>query len=199
MNKRIVLSSVAIFASLALAAGATFAFFSDSGTSSNNVFTAGSFNLVLSDDNQTAIDNVSETWTGTNMTPGGASVDATLQLKNSGTVAGDTVHVALATVVSAPADDMDKYLKITTLEYDSVNILSLITDSNANGFADLEDWAALAGSHSIPGSIQLSLTDTGVDHPLHMVVQLASTAPNAVQGDSVTSTFTATLDRKSVV
>jgi spore coat-associated protein N len=193
MNKRILLSSVSIFASLALAAGATFAFFSDSGTSSNNVFTAGSFNLVLSDVNETAVDNVTETWTGTTMTPGGASVDATLQLRNAGTVAGNNVHVALANVVSTPADDMDKYLKITTLEYDSVNILPLITESNANGFADLEDWAALTGSHSILGSIQLGLTNTGVDHPLHMVVQLASTAPNAVQGDSVTSTFTATL------
>lgn len=193
MNKRILLSSVSIFASLALAAGATFAFFSDSDTSSNNVFTAGSFNLVLSDTNETAVDNVTETWTGTGMTPGGASVDATLQLQNLGTVAGNNVHVALANAVSTPADDMDKYLKITTLEYDSVNILPLITESNANGFADLEDWAALAGSHSIPGSIQLSLTNTGVNHPLHMVVQLDSTAPNAVQGDTVTSTFTATL------
>lgn len=193
MNKRIVLSSVSIFASLALAAGATFAFFSDSGTSSNNVFTAGSFNLVLSDANETAVDNVTETWTGTNMTPGGASVDATLQLKNSGTVPGNNVHVALSNSLSAPADLMDTYLKITTLEYDTVDILSLITDSNGNGFKDLADWAALAGSHSIPGSIQLGLTDTGVNHPLHMVVQLDGTAPNAVQGDSVTSTFTATL------
>lgn len=193
MNKRILLSSVSLFSSLALVTGATFAFFSDVGTSTGNVFAAGSFDLLLSDGDQTDVDDVTATWSGTNMAPGGTAIDATLKLKNGGTVAGDNVHVALANVVSQPADDMDKYLKITTLEYDSVNILPLITESNANGFADLEDWAALAGTHTIPGSIQLGLTDTGVDHNLHMIVQLDATAPNAIEGDSVTSTFTATL------
>lgn len=47
MNRRIVLSSLSIFASAALIAGATFAFFTDEEKSSGNVFAAGSLNLKV--------------------------------------------------------------------------------------------------------------------------------------------------------
>jgi predicted ribosomally synthesized peptide with SipW-like signal peptide len=47
INKRIALRSVSIVASLALIAGATFAFFSDSETSENNVFRAGGLDLKV--------------------------------------------------------------------------------------------------------------------------------------------------------
>ena len=196
MNKRILLSSLSIVASLALATGATFAFFSDSGTSSNNSFAAGSFDLLLSEaGGETDQDNVTQTWVGTNMVPGVTTVDATLKLKNGGTVPGDNVHVALVNdLTGSPApDQIDDYLEIVTLEYDSVNILPLVTESGNNAFMDLADWAALAGTHSIPGSIQLDLSDTSVDHNLHMVVRLHSSAPNGVEGESMTSIFTATL------
>lgn len=195
MNKRIVLSSVSIFASLALVTGATFAFFSDVGTSTNNTFAAGSFDLLLSDDNQFDVDDVTQTWVGTNMAPGVTTVDATLKLENGGTVAGDNVHVALVNdLTGSPApDQIDDYLEIVTLEYDSANILPLVTESGNNAFTDLADWAALAGTHGIPHSIQLGLADTGTEHDLHMVVRLHSTAPSGVEGESMTSTFTATL------
>src|SRR3989338_7080590 len=45
MNKRIVFSALSIFASAAFVVGATFAFFSDSETSSGNVFAAGEIDL----------------------------------------------------------------------------------------------------------------------------------------------------------
>lgn len=47
MNKRIVLSSMSIFASLALVVGATFAFFTDSETSQDNAFAAGELDLQV--------------------------------------------------------------------------------------------------------------------------------------------------------
>jgi len=201
MNKRILMSSLSIFASLALATGATFAFFSDVGTSSNNVFAAGTFDLKLTDGNETDLDDVTQTWTGTNMAPGGATVDNTLRLRNSGTVAGNHVHLALTNSSTGAA--MNRLLKIVTLEYDAdgdgnftdpgENMLGTIGDSNSNGFIDLDDWAALVGDHGMTGSIFLPLTDVGVGHDLHMVVQLDASATSAVEGQSVTSTFTATL------
>ena len=50
MNKRLLLSLASLAASSALVVGATFAFFSDSGTSNDNVFSAGTLDLKLSDD-----------------------------------------------------------------------------------------------------------------------------------------------------
>jgi predicted ribosomally synthesized peptide with SipW-like signal peptide len=203
MNPRILTSGMTILAVVAAVSGMTYAFFSDSGTSSANVFGTGTFDLKLSDDNEANAENVTATWNNTSLVPGGTPVDATLKLKNSGTVDGNNVHVALANTNSDTTHPMDKFMKITTLEYDSngdgdfldagENILPLITESNANGFADLADWAALVGSHSIPGSIKLDLTDHSVDHKLHMVVGLDSSATNDQQGDTVTSLFTATL------
>lgn len=49
MNKRIVLSSLSLISSVALVAGATFAFFSDTETSSGNTFTAGTLDLKVND------------------------------------------------------------------------------------------------------------------------------------------------------
>jgi spore coat-associated protein N len=203
MNSRIFTSALSIVAVVATVGVTTYAFFSDSGTSSNNVFSTGTLDLKLSDANETDQDDVTATWNNTSLIPGGASVDGTLSLKNSGTVAGNHAHVALANVLSDNVNAMDKYMKITTLEYDAngdtdyadggENLLASVTDSNSNGFADLQDWAALAGTHSISGSLQLPLTDTGVNHGLHVTVQLDSSAPNTIQGDSVTSTFTVTL------
>jgi predicted ribosomally synthesized peptide with SipW-like signal peptide len=47
MNKKIALSSLSIMAALALIGGATFAFFSDTETSTGNTFTAGSLDLQI--------------------------------------------------------------------------------------------------------------------------------------------------------
>ncbi len=193
MNGKIALSGLSILASLALIGGATFAYFSDVGASNNNVFGAGTFDLKLTNNNEPALDNVSATWNGSDMAPGGAIVSATLNLKNSGTVAGHHVHLKATNTISDSGNDenlgpMSRHLKITTLTYDGNDVLSSVTDKNGNGQPDLEDLQT-AGDGIIIGS----LTDTGSDHPLVMGVQLDSEANNTYQGDSVTSVFTVTL------
>src|SRR3989344_3029263 len=52
LNSRILLAAASILAALALIVGATFAFFSDTETSNNNVFGAGTLDLVLCDDDE---------------------------------------------------------------------------------------------------------------------------------------------------
>lgn len=88
MNKRIVLSVVSIVFSLTLLAGATFAFFSDVGTSTGNVFAAGVLNLQLDDADEPT---PAETVTGsinTTLTPlaPGQSVTGFVSLHNGGSL-----------------------------------------------------------------------------------------------------------------
>jgi predicted ribosomally synthesized peptide with SipW-like signal peptide len=56
MNKKIALSSLSIMAALALIGGATFAFFSDTETSTGNTFTAGAIDLQI-DNTSYALDH----------------------------------------------------------------------------------------------------------------------------------------------
>ena len=205
MNTKIALSGLSIFAALALVGGATFAFFSDSGTSSGNVFGSGSIDLKLGNGETAASDSVTATIGQANMIPGGTPVLATLNLMNSGTIAANHVDIVVTDVLtqagsppgSVTTNPMDKYLKLTTLTYDPgtgpVDLLPSITNGNGNGFVDLED---LKNNNLTAGDLQnLGLAETDVDHPLVIGVQLEGTAPNDVQGDSVDVTLAVTLDQ----
>ncbi len=185
---------MSIMTSLSLATGAAFAFFSDTGTSTGNSFATGSFDLRLSDNNETALDNISGTFNSSTMAPGANPVTATMQLRNSGTVAGNNVHLRAANTVTDAGDAenlgaMSSLLQITVATYDGADILPLIVDLNSNGIKDLNDLELAPGDGPQVGL----LTDTGPDHPLVMTVQLHSTANNTYIGDSVSTVFTATL------
>ena len=90
MNKRIIMSSLSIFASAALVAGATFAFFSDEETSSGNTFAAGSLDLTVEGGT-----TISET-----AAPGDEGHVETYTLANSGTVDG-VADLHITNVVTA--------------------------------------------------------------------------------------------------
>ena len=85
---------------------------------------------------------------------------------------------------------MDSFLRIQVLHYDGVDVSSQITDTNGNTFLDLADWAALAG-----GLDNLALANLNADHDLDVNVCLDGSAPNPIQGDTVTSTVTVTLNQ----
>ena len=57
MKKKIALSLLSIVSALAIMGGATFAFFSSSGTSSGNTFVSGTLTLNLDDTDEDAVDN----------------------------------------------------------------------------------------------------------------------------------------------
>lgn len=190
MNKRIILSSLSIFASLALAVGATYAFFSDVGTSNDNVFAAGTLDLKLSDDTpETDADNVTASFGGTALSPGDP-VTGQLRLKNAGTINADHAEVAVVNTNSDQSTPLDEVLEITTLDYDTASVLGLLADSNGNGWVDLDDLEAL-------GLDNLALIDLATNHPLDLTVTFRSNAGNNYQGDSVDSDWTITLNQDS--
>lgn len=92
LNSRIALSGLSIFAALALVGGATFAFFSDTGTSSENTFSSGTLDLKLSDDTpETDQDSVSASFGGSGLAPGSCTATQQLRAKNSGTINGNHI------------------------------------------------------------------------------------------------------------
>src|SRR3989344_3318846 len=101
MNRSIWLSILSIFAVVALVGGLTLAYFSDQGTSNNNVFGAGTMDLALSDDTpETDQDNVTASFGGSNLGPGNCTGTSQLRVKNLGTVSGDHVEIAVVNNVT---------------------------------------------------------------------------------------------------
>lgn len=194
MNSKILLSGATAVAAAALIVGATFAYFSDQGTSSENVFSTGTLILKLTDANETDQDSVTASFGSNTLVPNSCTGDQTLTLKNTGTVAANHAEVRVANVVTDTNNDadpdMDTFLRINTLTYDGGDVTSQIPDANSNGFEDLADWKATAGALD-----SLSLTNLNVGHPLVLDVCFDSLAGNTIQGDSVTSTFTVDLNQ----
>jgi len=195
INSRILLSAASIAAAAALVVGATFAYFSDSGTSSSNTFSTGTLELKLTDGNETDQDSVTASFGSSTLVPGSCTGDQTLTLKNTGTIAANHAEVKLTGNVVSDAGnnatpDIDSFLRITKLEYGGASVLSQITNANGNGFVDLNDWAAATTKLD-----SLALTDLNAGHNLVMDVCLDSTAGNTLQGDSVVSTFTVNLNQ----
>lgn len=195
MNRKIATSLLSSAVMMALVVGVTFAYFSDSGTSSTNTFSTGTLDLKLTDGNESIQDSVSASFGGT-LVPGSCTGVQALSLRNSGTVAADHAEVTVSNSVNDAnnnaSPDMNSFLRINTMTYDAGDVTGQITDINGNGFKDLADWA------SDPNDLDnLALTDLGVDHALLLDVCLDSSADNTLQGDSVTSTFTATLNQHS--
>lgn len=206
MNKRILLSLASVAASSALVVGATFAYFSDSGTSNNNVFNSGTLDMKLSDIDQTDLDNVSGTW-GLASAPGD-TFTGDLKIKNTGSVAANHVELQFGNVVtealSAPGSTatipMDSVIEITLFEWDSdgngvTDVTIPITDFNSNSISDLDDL-----ENQVANDFD-DLAFTGVqgnDHVLKISGRLSPTlAVNQHQGDSVTMTVDVTMNQDS--
>src|SRR3989344_3871382 len=188
MNKRIAMSAMSIFGALAIMGGTTFAFWSDSGLSDNNVFAAGTMDLKLSDNDETAQDNVLASFGGSGLGPGDCTTTQTLEVQNSGTESANHIELAVVnTVTDVGVDatpDIDAFLHLDLFAYDGGNI-NLGSDPNSNGFQDLDDLETL-------GVDDLPLTNLATNHLFEVRVCLHSTALNGVQGDSVSSDWTVT-------
>lgn len=195
-----------------LLVGGTYAFFTDQGTSTNNIFSAGTLIMKLSDDNETDQDNVTATWGFVNGVPG-TPFSGTLQIKNIGTVSAGTIDFDFSnTVVENPDESspghvgdkpMDKVLEITQLNWDTngdndyldanENLLPYVHDNNNNLYIDLDDLENTV--------IENAVFDETINkvHKLILQGRLHQTwASNEHQGDTVTTTLMITLDQRTI-
>lgn len=93
MKKKILAAVVGLMLVAALAGAGTFAYFSDTETSSNNTFTAGTLDMALSNDGLFGgTDSVTGTWVSPANWAPGEEVSATLHFTNKGSVASPHIY-----------------------------------------------------------------------------------------------------------
>jgi predicted ribosomally synthesized peptide with SipW-like signal peptide len=185
MNTKIVLSLTMIAVASAGVGYGTYAFFSDTANSTSNIFSAASLDLKLSDANEGPLDAITASIGATNFAPGD-SVSGTIDLKSITSLASSSMDLDIKAVTSLTdsaggSTDMDKYLILTTLNYNGVSILGSITDTDGVAGKSLADFKA--------SSIKDLAAPAATGTPLAMTVQFSTAATNALQGDSVDLTL----------
>lgn len=197
---KIVKSLLVIALAIGVVGTTTKAFFSDTGTSSANTFTAGTLDLKMN-----TLDNTTANWTMPNMAPGD-SVSGSIVLTNTGTLTADHVEInPVANVITdatpAAATALDKYIQITSASYDGDDLLATpgknLVDLNGNGYIDLDDLENVsnAGEGGQLDNLSAPAASGGSTKMLAMTVKFRTDAPNDLQGDSDTMSMTFTLNQ----
>ncbi len=144
MNKRVLMSVLAIAITLVLVGGATFTYFQDTETSTGNTFTAGTLDLKMQGGTQPWGDGITEAqWTMSDMAPGSPTTEwGKVSLKNVGSIAAHHVQIGCSYTVTegAPFGDPDnvdtsldpdsfaKYMVITEIKYYNTGWAIAITE-----------------------------------------------------------------------
>src|SRR3989344_6644363 len=120
INAKILLSIASIAAAAALVVGATFAFFSDSETSSDNLFQSGTLDLQLKDNNEGFTNGVSDTFvTPDNWAPGDTYTDF-ICLKNAGSIDIQDIYLAMSKTGETGSTDFKNFINASAVELGAV-------------------------------------------------------------------------------
>ncbi len=133
--KTILMSVMAIAIVVGVVGAGTFAYFSDTETSSGNTFTAGILDLELDDNNEDlgrGYDFVTDTWILGDMKPGVHFREETLSIHNKGNVVGDHLEISTSNTVTGAGvpTDMDEYLEIAEMGYHPYWMANVIAAAN---------------------------------------------------------------------
>jgi len=189
--KKILGLTIAFMLLIGIGGIGTWAYFSDTETSTGNTLTAGTLDLTTND-----ADGVSQTLLATNMAPGDTVGPETITLKNTGSVTASSLDLSFTYTESdgspnptnMTADATAAMVEITTLNYGGSSILGSISDGNLNLYPDIEDLknADLSG---------LSGIDASTTKDFEIAVQLRTETGNDFQADGITVTMTFTLNQ----
>lgn len=185
LRKGLVTSLLTIALATGVGAYGTFAYFSDTEASTQNVFSSGTLDLALSSDSSV------DAFVGDDNFAPGDNAAGTLLLENKGTISsydddGHQVTLEIATSLDqndadGVSTDMASYLELTQLEYGSTSLVADVSDANGNGYKDLADLAA---------NNLTNLEDPGsAGRDFNITVFFAEDAGNDLQGDTVDATF----------
>ena len=181
--KRLLISSLLIVTAAALVIGlGTFAYFSDSASSTGNTFNSGTVDLKLSNDHGvtwggTGTDNVTATWTSpTNWAPG-QTTDATIYLKNTGSIGANLVLTQLSFPAGADESLADKIDVVamydsTSIGQDFIPYFLTKFDTNGDGKLSLRE---LLDGQALP---QQSTAPKGPTVPGYFSAWYCGTPPN---------------------
>lgn len=184
----------------------TWAFFKDNEKSPNYSAATVQLDLKVSDadENGGGHDGVQNTWVMSNALPGLSTVAASVWFRNAGTVKADHLEIGVNNQVIDPpgpesdseedTTDMDKVVQIMEMNYitnaNTFNCLSLLADSNANGYKDLDDLEAQGLDNLEP-----PLKSNSMSSHLDMSLRFHESADNDYQGDTLYSEFVFTLNQ----
>jgi spore coat-associated protein N len=189
--KKIIGLAIAALIVITIAGVGTFAFFNDTETSGNNIISAGTLDLKTNN-----ADGVNAVMTVTDLAPGKSVGPETIVLKNAGTInAGhldltvsyeeadgtEPTDTGLASNISS--DAFAGQLVVNTLMYGTTDLLTKVTDANANGFKDVQD-VSTADLTDLAG---INASDSA-DFVIKVTLDGASTG-NTFQGDGINITF----------
>jgi spore coat-associated protein N len=208
--KKLIWSILTVALVIGLAGGGAAAYFLDTETSTGNSFTAGTYDLKLSDRNESFGDGVAATWTMTNMAPGASTVGTYfVNLQNAGTV--DNGHVEMAfthqidegvpveseTNINNTAAQMARFLEIVRMDYDTIDFTDPYTDENGNGYFDLEDLTLghYLGAGGLLDNLPAPPANNTGTTSLSMKLKFNAGAGNDFQGDTLNTTVTFTLNQ----
>ena len=193
--KKIVGLSLALILVIGVIGVATFAYFTDTETSSGNQLVAGTLDLKTND-----ADGVSQTLYATNMSPGDTVGPSTITLKNAGTTDGATLDIVFSYAesdgspnsVNKTADEVAAMIVVDIMTYGGSSLLGTgnVTDLNGNSTIDIQDvstYFAVSNTHQQVG------IDGNTSKPFVIKVHLSIDAGNDYQADGIIMTMTFTL------
>jgi predicted ribosomally synthesized peptide with SipW-like signal peptide len=201
--KKILGLMVAALLVIMMVGGGTWAYFSDTETSTGNVLTAGTLDLKLSDDNETDQDGVTASWGDANMAPGD-DASGTVTLTNSGSLEANHVEITFANVIDntvTPAEigtddeDMSDTMNVTALSLGVTDLLAVATGAFVNAdieLADVNDDQVIT-LDELDGVTIDDLTPPAADGgttDFDITVELDTATGNGNQGDQVTTSIT---------
>jgi len=220
---RILISFMTIALVGALIGGGVYAYFSDTETSTGNVFTAGTLNLALTDASDDGTESETATWVFSDIAPGTPGGGARLTITNAGSMTG---YLDLSSVTVTNAENYD----LTTDEAEAA-VDGDTSDATGGGelganllvqiWIDADNDGLVGGGggtlteESIYPAAAIGTPDPGVtgvldniaatynldetlspgDTYIALLYDLPGATDNGVQGDSATLTFTVELDQ----
>jgi len=189
--KRIIGLTIAVLLSVSMLSTGVWSFWADTESSANNQLTAGTLDLKTND-----ADGVTLTLNATSLKPNGTAGPSTITLKNVGSLNAATLDIAFSytesdgapNVVNRTADDTAAIIEVTTLTYNGANLLTSVSDSNLNGWKDVQDLknANLTGQSGINSNASKNFSIT---------IKIRSGINNNFQADGVNITMTFTLQQ----
>lgn len=190
--KKILGLAVAALLIMGLVGGGTWAFFSDTETSTGNTLMAGTLDLGLANaTDDTSTTSTTATWTAEDWAPGDTK-DATLHINNDGSIDMAVLTVAFSydavntdgrpdnIAINNPEQDTDKFdkmVKATTATWGGVDV-EAIKDKTL-------EQLKTANAITLAGGLT-----AGNEKALNVVFTFSDTATNGCQGNTVDVTVT---------
>ena len=201
--KKILGLTVAALLVMALVGGGTWAYFSDTETSSNNTFTAGTLDLTLTDASEDGTDAETATWVFSGMKPTDSGT-ATLTINNAGNIAGflDLSSVALVETEETNPEsetniegdgDLGGLLKVWMF-WDKDGDGTFDEGDDANIYGTSEEYATFSGIAAAYDADR-AIAAAAADGITMKYSWPTSANDNDAQGDAISFSFLVELDQ----